>query len=169
MSSNEMPEPWAQAFLNVGLTDPRYTDPRPSAGRLGKEIGVHTSTITAMINGTRHTKPWIVAAAAQALRRPVSEVSGWVNQARTVDRPYTPPAEVNLLSEREQRALTDLIMAIVRTREEMVGNVGHPAPKTQPPATVDDGDVIVPGEETGKQSRGGSRGRRPKTGRQGPA
>lgn len=163
---SQIPEPWATAMVRAGMTDPRYYEPRPSMGRLAEAAGVHTTTVSRMVHGLKRPDPANVAAVAAALRLSPVEVSGWVNQARSVQAEYVPPAEVNLLTRREQDALSELIRSIAATREQVTGD-GRDAPaNTVPPVTVDDGTVIVPGE-SGKRSGGGSRGRRPSPARRG--
>lgn len=125
-------------MIRAGLTDPRYSDPRPSLNQLGLVSGVHTTTVSRMVHGKGVPDPDNVARVAAALRRPVVEVSEWVRQARTEDQPYTPPSEVNLLSRREQDAINELIRAMAQSRKGVVGNAEHPAPtKSVPTGTTE--------------------------------
>ncbi len=124
----QVPEPWASALVKVGLTDPRFSDPQPSLGRLASAIGVHTTTVSNMVHGRKVTSPATVEAAAKALRVDVREVASWVSQSRSVRAPYKVPDEVNNLSQRQQDAISELIRAMAEGREEVVGNAEHPAP-----------------------------------------
>ena len=115
---SEIPEPWASALVSAGLTDPRYTDDRPSMSRLAVAIGVHTSTVSAMINGRKGTSSATVAATAEALGVDVITVAGWVGQAWSVQEPYRVPDEVNALTKREQDAISELIRAMAAARQQ---------------------------------------------------
>ena len=127
---SQVPEPWATAMIEVGFTDPRYDDPRPSMSRLAEAAGVHTTTVSRMVHGLKRPDPANVARVADALRRDVREVSGWVRQARTAPIEYTVPSEVNLLTRREQDAISELIRAIAATRGPVMGDALQPASMT---------------------------------------
>lgn len=107
----DVPEPWASAMQKAGMVDPRNA--RPSWSRLAHEVGVHTSTIIAMADGTRATDLATVHGVAQQLRVPVSTIAKWIGDSRTFGEPYEPPAESMLLSQGEKDALTNLIKQIV--------------------------------------------------------
>jgi len=126
---SQIPEPWASALVRAGFTDPRYSDDRPSLGALAEAAGVHTTTVSRMVHGRGKPKHENVEAVAAALRVDVVEVSEWARQARTEAEPYRMPAEVNLLTRREQAAITELIRAMAEARREGEGS-GDAAPKT---------------------------------------
>ena len=158
---SQVPEPWATAMIEVGFTDPRYDDPRPSMSRLAEAAGVHTTTVSRMVHGLKRPDPANVARVADALRKDVREVSKWVRQARTAPVEYTVPSEVNLLTRREQDAISELIRAIAATREAVVGNAEHPAPMNADgtPTPHDEPSVVPPSAE-GSAARRGPRTRR---------
>jgi len=114
---SNIPEPWHTAMVEARMVDPRYTDDRPSLSRLAEVAGIHTTTVSRMVKGTAATKPEHVEAVAEALRVDVRTVSKWVNQARTEVAPYKVPEEVNLLTKRQQDALTELIRSMAVERE----------------------------------------------------
>jgi hypothetical protein len=99
------------------MTSPNARRPIASARRLAEQIGVHTTTVMNMMHGAADTDPAIVAAAADALRVDVRKVSQQVGQMRTEQAPWDPPAEVNLLSRRQQLALSELIRSMAEERE----------------------------------------------------
>lgn len=113
--SREVPKQWQQAMDRVGLSSMR---------RLAQATGVHTSTISAMIHGDRETSPETVYGVAEALGVDVVTVSKWVGQARTVAEPYRPPAEADLLTSRQRKAV-DEIIRVMTERDES----SHGAPK----------------------------------------
>lgn len=107
--SKEPDGPWAAAMMRVKATDPR--NGRPSWNRLAELAGVSTSTITLMAGGKRRTSLDTVRKVAEALRVAPEDVLEWIGRGQQV-RPYEVPAEVDLLTERQQKALTELIRAI---------------------------------------------------------
>jgi transcriptional regulator with XRE-family HTH domain len=96
-------------MVRAKATDPR--NGRPSWNRLAELAGVSTSTITLMVEGRRQTSLATVRKVAEALRVSPAEVAKWLGREQDV-RPYDVPAEVDLLTERQQKALTELIRAI---------------------------------------------------------
>lgn len=141
-----VPEPWASALVRAQFTDPRYADDRPSLSQLAEAARLHPTTVSKMIRGVGRAKVENVAAVADALGVDVVEVSGWVKQARSRAKPYSVPTEVDLLTEREQDALSELIRAIAAGRREDGGEHARSAPNTQPSPAGDagqqDGEVL---------------------------
>src|SRR5690625_5188031 len=131
---SQIPEPWASALVRAGFTDPRYSDDRPSLGALAEAAGVHTTTVSRMVHGRGKPKHENVEAVAAALRVDVVKVSEWARQARTEAEPYRMPAEVNLLTRREQAAITELIRAMAEARREGEGS-GDAAPMSDAEGT----------------------------------
>lgn len=116
MSRRTVPEPWASWLVGAGFVDPRARQPLPSARQLADRLGVSTTTVMNMMHGESDTEHATVAAVAEALRVDVRTVAREVGQARSEQRPYTPPFEANLLSRRQQRAVSELIRAIAEER-----------------------------------------------------
>src|SRR5690625_1335710 len=114
---NTPADQWTEAIIRAGYTDPRYREDRPSFSRLAEAAGLHTTTVSRLVRGVGKPKPGVVEAVAAALGVDVRFVSEWAQQVRSETRPYEPPAEVNLLTRREQDAVTELIRAIA-AREE---------------------------------------------------
>lgn len=108
----DVPEPWAGWLIAAGLKSPNAHRDIASARQLADRVGVHTTTVMNMMHGATDTDPATVAAVAEALRLDVRTVSRQVGQARTEQTPWVPPFEANLLSRRQQRALSELIRAM---------------------------------------------------------
>lgn len=130
---NTPADQWTEAIIRAGYTDPRYREDRPSFSRLAEAAGLHTTTVSRLVRGVGKPKPGVVEAVAAALGVDVRFVSEWAQQVRSETRPYEPPAEVNLLTRREQDAVTELIRAIA-AREE---RAGEPESTTSDPADPD--------------------------------
>src|SRR5690606_35182546 len=147
------PDRWDAALVRDGFVDPRYKDDRPSRSRLAEKVGVHTTTISHMITGKRSTDPATVAAVADALGVDVVEVSRWVNQARSQAKPYKVPAQVDLLTQRQQDALTELILAMAAGRREDGGehDVRSASTSTDPRVTRSNVVISDPEGEDGQQ------------------
>src|SRR5699024_780425 len=131
---NTPADQWTEAIIRAGYTDPRYREDRPSFSRLAEAAGLHTTTVSRLVRGVGKPKPGVVEAVAAALGVDVRFVAEWVQQARTESRPYEPPAEVNLLTRREQDAVTELIRAIAAREErtdEPQGTTSDPADPDQ--------------------------------------
>lgn len=103
--------PWVEPMKRARATDPR--NGLPSWTRLGELAGLSTSTITSMISGRRKTSTATIEKVAGVLRVEPSEVRGWLALARREQSPYRPPPEADLLTDRQRKALTDLIRSIV--------------------------------------------------------
>lgn len=104
-------------MVEAGFTDPRARAPRPSARRLADAVGVSTTTVMDMMHGAADTTAEVADRAAAALRVDPRDVRQALGKARGAREPWQPPAEVNLLSPRQQRALSELILAIAEERE----------------------------------------------------
>lgn len=142
MSINEPQEPWASAMIAVGATDPRR-DSVASWNRLGELAGVHTSTITGFISGTRTPSAATVQKIARALHLPPETVSGWIDGDRIVSDRYIPPVEASLLNDRQRKAVNELIRSIVtdtsRAGEEHEQRSAPTKPAGRAPAKDDYG------------------------------
>ena len=97
---------------------------RPSMRQLADAAGVNTQTVIDTVLGRVNPRHETVAAIATALRQDVRVIAEWVGQARSVRAPWNPPAEADQLTERQRRALDELIRAIA----EGGGHRGDTAP-----------------------------------------
>lgn len=95
---------------------------------LGRDEPVSTSTITAMINGTRKTEREIVDAVAAILG--TDDVYDWVDRPKRDGPVVTIPDKFGLLSPRQQVAVVELINSMAEERD----GSGDAAPKTQGPS-----------------------------------
>jgi transcriptional regulator with XRE-family HTH domain len=86
--------------------------------QLAKASGVAVETIRRMMFKTATPDVETVAAVADALGVDRGVVSGWVGLQRSVRARYDPPAEADLLTERERAALDQLIRAIAARAQE---------------------------------------------------
>lgn len=122
---SSIPDRWAARLIKCGFTDRRSTrSETPSFGALADKIGVNTTTITDAVYGKR--KPSI-----ETVRLIVAELGDDVAEWLGVPLrdPFVPPAEADLLTPRQRKAVSELIRSIVaEEQEEVVGNVEHPAP-----------------------------------------
>lgn len=113
----DVPEPWAGWLIDAGLTAPNARRSIPSGRQLAERVGVHPTTIMDMMHGAADTDVATVTAVAKALGVDVRRVSEQVGLTRTEREPWVPPAEVDLLSRRQQRALSEMIRAMAEGRE----------------------------------------------------
>lgn len=112
---SKQPSGWDEALVNAGFVDSRTG--KPSYNRLAKAVGVPQSTVSAVVTGkSRHPKPETVQRIADALRVDVRTVAAWVGQKRTEATPYAPPPEADLLTDRQRKAVDEIIRAIVAER-----------------------------------------------------
>lgn len=115
VSSKEVPEPWASRMVDRGFTDPRYSTDIPSLSRLAEACGMHTSTISSAIKGTGR-KP--SAATVVALTRVLGDdVAEWLGEERATA--WEPPAESSLLTDRQRKAVEEIIRAMTERREDV--------------------------------------------------
>ena len=113
---SKQPTTWEEALVAAGFVDPRNGE-RPSYNQLARAIGVPQSTVSAIVSGkSRRPKPENIQRIADALGIDVRTVSGWVGEQRTERAPYSPPAEADLLTDRQRRAVDEIIRAIVAER-----------------------------------------------------
>lgn len=112
---SKQPATWEDALEAAGLVDPR--NGRPSFNQLAIRAGMAPSTVTAIVGGRSKPSPATIQKIAEALRLDVRIVGEWVGQSRTERAPYAPPAEADLLTHRQRRAVDEMIRAIVADRE----------------------------------------------------
>ena len=113
---SKQPTDWDLALIRAGFVDPRNAE-KPSYNQLAHAVGVPQSTVSAIVSGrSRKPKPENVQKIADALGLDVRIVAGWVGQERTERTRYTPPAEADLLTDRQRRAVDEIIRAIAAER-----------------------------------------------------
>lgn len=130
----EVEEPWATAMRKAGVGDPRNGHPSWSA--LARAVDLHTSTVTALVDGKRKRDPKHVAAVAEALKVSVAQVSRWLDLSVEVGGPYEPPPSSMYLTEPEREAISRLIKVMTSDRLEGGGEHGDSAPTSDGPAPV---------------------------------
>lgn len=126
MSSNEVPEPWRTRLVERDFTDPRYADDRPSIRRLGAAIGVHPSTISNAISGRTRASEETVARLVDALG---ADVADWLGRSRP--REWMPPAEAALLTDRQRKAVEEIIKSMTERQEQRHGTPQEGTPNTR--------------------------------------
>jgi len=105
-------------MVDRGFTDPRYTTDIPSLSRLAEACGMHTSTISSAIKGAGR-KP--SAATVVALTRALGDdVAEWLGEERAAA--WGPPAESSLLTDRQRKAVEEIIRAMTERREDVTGH-----------------------------------------------
>ena len=169
MSREEPWELWASAMLAVGATNPRLPD-RPSWRQLANRAGITTQTVINAARGEVDTEIDVIRQIAKALRVSPETVSEWVGRSRAVSTRYAPPAEADLLTERQRKALTELIRSMV-TDEQRAGEdrADSPAPMSDAGATPANVRPIRPAPKSSrapssKAARGGNDDRPPPVG-----
>lgn len=105
----DIPEPWRTAMGNAGAYSFR---------QLAAKARVGTSSVTNLIYGRTTSREGTMQAVADTLRLPVTTIREWASTARGEVGPYSPPAEANRLSERQRRAIDELIRSIVAALPE---------------------------------------------------
>ena len=117
-------------MVERGFTDPRYTTDIPSLSRLAKACGMHTSTISSAIKGSgRRPSAATVVALTRALG---DDVADWLGEERAST--WEPPAESSLLTDRQRKAVEEIIRAMTERRED-VGNDERSAATSQAPGS----------------------------------
>lgn len=123
MSGREVPEPWATRLVEKGFTDGRSQKvARPSMSNLADAIGVHTTTVAAAIFRERQTKADVIVDLVNALGPDVAEWLGVPYHG-----PWTPPAVSSLLTERQRKALEEIINVMTEREESAHGNAAPTA------------------------------------------
>ena len=107
---------WDEALVAAGFTDRRSAKGGASWTALAQAVGVHTSTLTAMRDGTRDTDGATIDKVAEALHLDVLMVAEWVGKARTERTPYYPPKVADLLDRDERAAVDRMIELLARSK-----------------------------------------------------
>ncbi|WP_164519927.1 helix-turn-helix domain-containing protein [Flaviflexus salsibiostraticola] len=106
---NDMPEPWSSAASNVGLNSYR---------KIADAAGLSPATVYRIFAGHRRSvHPDTIAGLARALRVDESWVSEQLGMGQQTIQPYTPPAEADMLTQRERAAVDELIRLLVMPRQ----------------------------------------------------
>lgn len=145
----EVPEPWASQMVRVGLTD----RDRPSIRALARAAQTATKSnrpsveaVRRMLHGIVASEPETIAAVAEALRLDVRTVSSWAGTARSVVEPYRPPAEADLLTPKQRKAVDQIIRAMTDREESSndtasttkAGRAGAKVSKLPTPPTMEE-------------------------------
>lgn len=128
--------PWVEPMIRAKATNPR--NGLPSWTRLGELAGLSTTTVTAMISGSRKTSTKTIRKIADFLGEDTQTVSEWLELTRLVREKYDAPPEADLLTERQRKALTNLIRAIVADDKEE-GQADGNSPDKKSSEAVGDG------------------------------
>ncbi|MBM9432373.1 helix-turn-helix domain-containing protein [Flaviflexus equikiangi] len=108
---SEMPEPWRSAANKVGLNSYR---------KIAEAAGVSHGTIQRAFAGHRRSvHPDTIAGLARALRVTEAWVSEQLGMGQQTIQPYSPPAEANMLTQRERAAVDELIRLLVQPRQTL--------------------------------------------------
>lgn len=135
MSSDELPQQWADRLVERGFTDRRSNRAVPSLSALAERTGIHASTLSAAMRGQRNASTRVTNLLVRELG---SDVARWLGRGPALG-PYDPPAEASLLTSRQRKAVTELIRAIVEQRAEVVGDERDAAPtRTAGPGPAQD-------------------------------
>lgn len=102
-----------------------------SLTQLSQKTGTGVSTLADLVHGRRRSSEKTIEAVAGALRLPLTTIRGWAAAALGEVGPWEPPAVANRLTDRQRRALDELIRAMVASAES------QPAPLRSVPTEVD--------------------------------
>lgn len=125
MARRQTPQQWQELMERAGLSSIR---------RLAERAGMSQSTASRTVHGDHIPGDETVNALANALRVPAKDIYKLTHGHDIQARPWTPPAEVQRLSKREQDALTEMIRAMAAGRdqdEEVVEDEHDSAPMNQ--------------------------------------
>lgn len=150
---SKKPETWDEALISADLVDPR--NGKPSLNQLAIRADLPASTVTAIAAGRRKPKAPTIQKIADALGIDVRVVSEWVGQERTERAPYAPPAEADLLTDRQRRAVDEIIRAIVAERAS-----SRDEPRVAKSVSAHRDDVEDPAVEDGSTSHPDTGGHR---------
>lgn len=104
-----------------------------SLRRLSEAAGLSTTTASRAVHGDLVPNDETVSALATALRVPASKIYELTHGQDITARPWSPPAEVQRLTRREQDAISEMIrsMAAARDQEEVGDHEQRSAPMNQ--------------------------------------
>lgn len=148
----ETPAEWQALMRARGISSLRM---------LAVKAGVSSPAATRLVHGDTSSSDETIAAVAEALGVPLARIYELVGVSAAEAKPYSPPAEASRLTDRQRRAIDEIIRSIVAaTEEERGGNVST-APITRagesPAESKDDtaqDDVDLAAYDTGRESQG---------------
>lgn len=127
----EVPERWHIRLIQRGFVDGRGGD-RPSLSALARATGLHATTISNAIHGTTRPDPNTLLLLQRELG---DDVAGWFGVSAL--SAWEPPVEAALLTDRQRKAVAELILAMTEQQEHHDGTATTRAGKR--PATDDPG------------------------------
>lgn len=111
----EIPEPWSSAMLKAGLTDP--STGQPSYRALGREAGIHPTTVANLISGRKDplkARPETIASISEAIQVPEGILWEWFGEFRDVGLgPYRPPEGSEALTQDQRDKVDNLILKML--------------------------------------------------------
>lgn len=123
MARRSIPQPWMDLMTPRGLTSIR---------RLAERAGLSHTAVNDVVHGdAKKPAHETLAGIADALDVPLADVYELAGRSEPRAAAWTPPAEANLLTIRQRRAIEDLIRSIVLSEAEERDGSGSAAPKTQ--------------------------------------
>lgn len=118
MAIREIPEPWYSALEKANLTSALSGE--PAIEPLARKAGVAPSTIHNILDGRvepKRVRPATITAIAEALGVKPATVQKWIGGREWgAGSPWEPPPEVNLLTLRERKVVTDMIKCLAANR-----------------------------------------------------
>ncbi|MGG5257500.1 hypothetical protein [Phycicoccus avicenniae] len=114
-TQREVPDPWRARLIERGFVDGRGGG-RPSVSALARKTGLHATTISNAIHGTTRAD----ANTMLLLQRELGDdVAKWLNVQEL--KSWDPPAEAALLTDRQRKAVAEIILAMTEQQEQADG------------------------------------------------
>lgn len=141
MTQRDVPAEWADLLTRARLVGKRG----PSMSRLSEASGVHTSTISAMMHGSRVTSSDVIDKVAEAIAGGIGPradhgavrhiVHELVGRALAEREPFQPHPDADLLDSRERKAVNELIRLLALPKKRGGGAHGDSAAPTNDPGS----------------------------------
>lgn len=123
MARRSIPQHWLDVMAPRGLTSIR---------RLAERAGLSHTAVNDVVHGdAKNPAHETLAGIATALELPLADVYDLAGRPQAAAAHWAPPAEANLLTDRQRRAIEDLIRSIVLTSAEERDGSGSAAPMNQ--------------------------------------
>lgn len=106
-----VPEPWASRMVDCGFVDPRTGEASLSA--LNTAGGPAVETLRRLVHGWGKPQEETIRVVAALLRVAPKQIRLWANVPTGENEPYTPPAESARLTQRQRRAIDELIRSML--------------------------------------------------------